>query len=136
MSKVLRLRPEFVERLPKTLEDGVIYISKKYSTAAHLCCCGCRAKIVTPLKPGQWELTLSDERVSIHPSIGNWSSTCQSHYWIESNQVNWTRGYSLAEIAANRAGDKYALRVAHAARPEEPVPGLLRRVWNWIKRLF
>ena len=132
---MLQLRPEFVERLPKTLDNGVIYISKKYSTAAHCCCCGCGAKIVTPLKPGQWKLTLSNGRVSIRPSIGNWSSTCQSHYWIESNQVNWTRGYSPVEIAANRADDKHALRAAHAKRPE-PVRGLMRRVWNWIKRLF
>ena len=34
------LRPEFVEFIPEQLEDGVLYISQRYGTAMHRCCCG------------------------------------------------------------------------------------------------
>jgi hypothetical protein len=43
------MQPEHVEFIPKALEDGVLYISTKYRTASHRCCCGCGTKIVTPL---------------------------------------------------------------------------------------
>lgn len=39
------------------------------------------------------------------PSTGNWSAACQSHYWIRDNKVDWARGYSAEQIAANRASD-------------------------------
>ncbi|MBY4707145.1 MULTISPECIES: DUF6527 family protein [Ralstonia] len=67
------------------MDEGVLYISEKFSTAAHICCCGCGMKIVTPLKPGRWKLRKQNGVVSLHLSVGNWSSGCQSHYWIEGN---------------------------------------------------
>ena len=33
------LRPEFVEFIPETLDDGVIYIGQRYMSATHLGCC-------------------------------------------------------------------------------------------------
>jgi hypothetical protein len=42
------LRPEFVEFIPEQLEDGVLYISHRYGTALHLCCCGCCSEVVKP----------------------------------------------------------------------------------------
>ena len=118
MSKSESIRAEFVDRIPKSLRDGVLYVSEKYSTAAHLCCCGCGTKIVTPLKPGRWRLTVRDGLVSLDPSVGNWSAACQSHYWIEDDQVIWARAYTADEIAANRASDKRALEVAHRGAPD------------------
>jgi hypothetical protein len=32
---VQSLRPEYVDFIPSTLEDGVLYISKKFRTASH-----------------------------------------------------------------------------------------------------
>ena len=32
--------PQYVELMPGQLEDGVLYISEKYGTAIHKCCCG------------------------------------------------------------------------------------------------
>lgn len=135
MSKASSIRPEFIDRIPKILQDGVIYISEKYSTAAHNCCCGCGIKIVTPLKPGRWSLKVSGERVSIYPSIGNWSSACQSHYWIENNQINWARRYTQSEISANRTSDKLALEEAYAQRRMRE-KGIWVRLWDKIKSWF
>ena len=49
--KIDKLRPEFVEYIPTVLEEGILYISMKYATAVHLCACGCRQKVVTPISP-------------------------------------------------------------------------------------
>jgi hypothetical protein len=40
--------PEFIETFPTQLQAGVLYVSAPYSTAAHLCCCGCREEVITP----------------------------------------------------------------------------------------
>jgi hypothetical protein len=46
--------PEFIETFPTQLQAGVLYVSATYSTAAHLCCCGCREEVITPLSRAQW----------------------------------------------------------------------------------
>jgi hypothetical protein len=133
MTKMYDIRPVFVDRIPKAMEDGVIYISKKFSTAAHNCACGCGTKIMTPLKPGRWRMEERDDVVSISPSIGNWSSACQSHYWIEGNRINWAHAFTGAEIAANRASDRYARQKAHAERLAQE-RGFWRYLWDGCVR--
>jgi Family of unknown function (DUF6527) len=118
--------------MPKGLEDGVFYISLKYRTAAHNCCCGCGTKIITPIKPGRWRLEQNGNAISLFPSVGNWSAVCQSHYWIEDNRVRWARTYTKQEIAANRASDFYARQHAHAERTRAE-RAFWKRLWDWIK---
>jgi hypothetical protein len=135
MTKIYDIRPEFVDRIPKTLNDGVIYISRKFGTAAHNCCCGCRTKIITPLKPGRWRLEETGNSVSISPSIGNWSAACQSHYWITDNRIDWARAFTPAEIAANRASDQRVRQKAYAYRLSRE-GGFWRRLWEMAKTLW
>ncbi len=47
--KLLHLR-----HLPRDLEGGILYVSKEFGTAGHLCPCGCRSKVITPLGQGEW----------------------------------------------------------------------------------
>jgi hypothetical protein len=135
MNRPTSIRTEFVDRIPKTLSEGVLYISRKYSTAAHNCYCGCGVKIVTPIKPGRWQLVLDGDRASLYPSVGNWSSACQSHYWIRNNQIEWARSYSDAEIAANRQDDYRVIAVTRAQRYDAE-RGFWGRLWKWIARWF
>jgi hypothetical protein len=135
VTKISAIRPEFVDRIPKVLEDGVFYISLKFSTAAHNCCCGCGTKIVTPLKPGRWELDQHDGRISISPSIGNWSSSCQSHYVIGNNQIRWAGSFGAGQIAANRASDQLVRQQAHAERAWHEA-GFWGRLWIRSKGLW
>lgn len=135
MMPVKKLQPKFVDRIPKALQEGVIYVSQKYSTAAHNCCCGCGVKIVTPLKPGKWSIEVHGDKISICPSIGNWSSACQSHYWITGNEVEWARSYTPEEIAFNRRSDKRAREEAHAER-ERQERTLWGRLWEKVKSWF
>lgn len=83
------IEPRFVEFIPEELESGILYISKKYGTATHLCCCGCGNKVVTPLKKGFWTMDEKDGKVSLSPSIGNFNLPCKSHYFIKGNKVQW-----------------------------------------------
>lgn len=84
--------PRFEEYIPADPEPGLLHISLRYATAVHLCACGCRRKVVTPLKPAGWRL-IFDGTVSLDPSIGNGQYPCRSHYYIRSNRVEW-----LAEV--------------------------------------
>jgi hypothetical protein len=131
--KLTAIHPVFCNRIPKTLDDGVLYISEKFSTAAHNCCCGCGTKIVTPLKPGRWSMHNDNGFVSLNPSVGNWSSACQSHYWIEANQVHWAHGFTESQIRANRASDQRASAQAHIDR-HLLEQGFWGRLWFRIKR--
>ncbi len=108
MIKSTQLISKFVDYIPEDaqIEDGTLYISKKFLTATHKCCCGCGLKVVTPLNPTGWQLTSNDEGVSLFPSIGNWSIPCQSHYIIENSQVRWAKNWSPAQIAAGRLRDR------------------------------
>lgn len=85
------LRLEIVEDMPEELQNGVFYLSRHWDIAIHLCPCGCRNKVVTPLSQGEWKLTERAEgthHFSLYPSIQN-TFACYSHYWIRDNQVIW-----------------------------------------------
>ena len=115
------LRHEFIEHFPEQLAAGTLYISMQYATAAHKCCCGCGNDVYTPFSPTDWKLTFDGRTISLHPSIGNWSFPCQSHYFITKNRVQWVRRWSAEEIAAGRSSDKQAkqLRAARTEQDEE-----------------
>ncbi|UIK04772.1 DUF6527 family protein [Neorhizobium galegae] len=111
MTRIDQIRPEFVEFIPEDLSSGVLYVSKRYSTASHLCCCGCGLEVVTPLNPAKWRLVESGHSASLSPSVGNWSFPCRSHYWITGNQVRWAAAMSAKKIAAVKARDRRDVEV-------------------------
>ena len=87
--RVKSLTPVFVDFIPEHPEPGCLYISRKYRTATHLCCCGCGSRVVTPLKKDFWSIREEKGCVWLSPSIGNWSLACRSHYFIRGNRVDW-----------------------------------------------
>lgn len=99
MSRITHIQAEFVEFIPHQLHTGKIYISRKYSTATHLCCCGCGLEVVTPFNEAKWSLIEFGNTVSLHPSIGNWSFPCKAHYWILNGSVMWASELSPEWIA-------------------------------------
>lgn len=87
------IEPVFVESMPKDIEEGKLYISRKYETAIHLCACGCKEKTVTPLGNGGWTLTENNGKISLQPSIGNfiWQApNYHAHYFITDNKIVWS----------------------------------------------
>jgi len=114
---------EFVKYIPEQLKEGVLYISLQYSTAAHLCCCGCKKEIITPLTPTDWSLNVDGNVVTLSPSIGNWSLACQSHYWIKRSKVVWAGKMSQREIEMGRRIDRVVKQRYFEALNHQKDPG-------------
>lgn len=143
--RLVRIVPQFVDYLPDRLEPGVLYISERFRTCSHLCCCGCGDEVVTPLSAAEWKLTQQGELVSLWPSVGNWDYDCQSHYVIERNQVRWARRMSTGDIARVKQCDTADLqRMIASQRPLRGSGVLLHGYWHrakarvraFIERLF
>jgi hypothetical protein len=136
MTRRLQLEPVFVDTIPSELEEGRLYISKRYRTAMHRCCCGCGLEVVTPLNPAKWRLTEEGATVSLYPSVGNWGFPCQSHYWIEKNEVRWARVMPKWQIDKVRRRDQAAVEAL--AKPRPPVQVATAPIENrpaWWQRL-
>ena len=110
--KQVRVVLQFVEFIPERLENGVLYISQKYKTAAHKCCCGCGEEVITPLNPTDWKLTVDGKLGTLYPSIGNWGFACRSHYWIRKGLVVWAPPMPQWQIERGRLSDR-ANKAAH-----------------------
>jgi hypothetical protein len=150
MAKLLTIRHEFVDFVPDQLEPGILYISVQYKTMAHLCCCGCRKKIVTPISPTGWELTFNGRAVSISPSVGNWNLECKSHYVISRGRVQWAGKWSKEMIEAGFARDRKAkqnyynappswepsTRTPALTQPSKKPEGFLMRIKEWLSRML
>lgn len=139
--------PVFVEFIPEKLEDHKLYVSESYATAVHKCACGCGQKVVTPLSPTRWTLKVVDGRVSLDPSIGNWSFPCRSHYYIKRNEVRWSYDMPQSAVEAGRRSDarmrqRYYDREADArnATAESikpmPEPRPVESLWQRLKKWF
>lgn len=129
------MQPAFVDFIPETLAPGVLYISNRYSTASHLCCCGCGLEVVTPLNPAKWRLAEENGRVSLNPSIGNWSFPCQSHYWISHDRVQWARAMSPDRVAAVKARDRWDVERAVPVKPKGFmgfVRAIIEKIGGWF----
>jgi hypothetical protein len=114
---------QFVEFMPKVLHEAVLYVSMTYATASHRCFCGCGMKVVTPLSPSDWRLTFDGDSVSLHPSIGNWSYPCRSHYILRGNRVVWAAPMASDDIRAIRDADlRDKQRYFRQRRQPQPTP--------------
>lgn len=125
--KIKQMRPETVEFIPERIEEGVLYISERYRTAVHKCCCGCGQEVVTPLSPAEWSVKRNGSRVSLWPSIGNWSYSCRSHYVIRDSRVleaNAMTERQIQRVKTNDRADKATQirRTNHAKEAAALVP--------------
>ena len=92
--KIFEILPVYVDTISEELEEGKLYISLKYGIAIHLCACGCKGKTVTGLAPrwkNDWTLIDNDGKVTLRPSIGNFSgeNPYHAHYFITNNKIEW-----------------------------------------------
>jgi hypothetical protein len=130
VTRLLSVRPQYVEYIPDHLEQGVLYVSKRFRTASHLCCCGCSMKVVTPLNPAKWSLIEQGSAVSLSPSIGNWGFPCRSHYLIIRNQVRWAEQLSQRQISVVRHRDQKD--VALLATSKGPLVRFAEALRRWL----
>lgn len=81
-----------VQNLPfiDKMEENTIYISDKYGISEHKCLCGCGKRVATPLGYKEWSYKIDTKnRLSMHPSIGNYQYPCKSHYIIYKGGANF-----------------------------------------------
>jgi hypothetical protein len=121
--------------MPDELRPGVLYVSKEFETAHHLCACGCGAKIRTPLGPTEWTLDETLRGPTLWPSIGNWQQACQSHYWIRKGGIVWAEKWTPQQIARGRQAEEHR-RTTYYEKLYGERPNLLARVWRWLMALI
>lgn len=112
----------FVESFPTPMQPGFVYVSTAYSTAGHLCPCGCGSEIVTKLSPVRYKVTFDGE-ISLSPSVAATAFPCNSHYFITRGKVDWHSKLDPGQAALARAVDRRALE-EHRDRP------------SWVKRML
>lgn len=110
---------EFVDFVPDTLEEGILYVSLPYTTVIHLCACGCGHHVVSALDPDDYSITFDGETISLWPSIGNWDYHCRSHYVIRHGKVHWTPTMSDSAITAGRRLDRWTKQTRTAGLDPE-----------------
>lgn len=132
--KLDRIKLQRVEFMPKQLEPGILYVSEKYRAVAHLCACGCGAKIRTPLGTTEWAFTDNTAGPSLWPSIGNWQKACKSHYIIDGGEIIWCGTWTPEQILAGRRAEQAKRKAHYDAMYAKP--GLFSRFWHWLKSLF
>ena len=128
----------FVESVPDELQEHTLYVSVRFATVIHKCCCGCGRQVVTPLAPSRWHLTFDGRTISLHPSIGNWSMPCRSHYWIKSNRVKWADAWTHGALPKGEgriaAGAKRPRSAGVDERATSPTEhSRTWREWLWSK---
>jgi hypothetical protein len=113
----------FVESFPTPMEPGILYVSTTYSTAGHICPCGCRREVVTKLSPARWRV-IFDGEVSLSPSVAATALPCNSHYFITRGIVDWHRKLDARQASAARAADRRTVEEHRTAAPN-----------GWLARL-
>ena len=68
------------------------------------------------------------DTVSLHPSIGNWSFPCRSHYWIRGNRVVWAGAFFKKDTDEVRRIDQ----IAREKHFDAPRPSLWQRFVAWL----
>ena len=129
MSKTDRFIAEFVASFPTPMQPGIIYISIAYSTAGHLCPCGCGREVVTKLSPARWRV-IFDGEVSLKPSVAATGLPCNSHYFITRGAVDWHPELDRVQAARAQSADRRAVQ-DHRAPALPPHP---RRWWKRLGR--
>ncbi len=93
MDKLNRLHEvRYVDFMPnrEDMKEGVMYVSRDFKTAIHLCACGCGNEAVTPFGGIHgWEFRENGTKVTLHPSILNTNCPNKAHYFIRHNEILW-----------------------------------------------
>ncbi|MCU1699153.1 MAG: hypothetical protein JWR34_5216 [Mycobacterium sp.] len=127
MSRTPHYAAGFVESFPTPMKPDILYISRKHSTAGHLCPCGCGREVVTKLSPARWRITFDGE-VSLWPSVAAAGLACNSHYFITRGEVDWRHNLTPAQAEQAREADRRAVDIHRSTHA-----GLVKRLWHRLR---
>ncbi|MBW8334456.1 MAG: hypothetical protein K0M40_20745 [Prolixibacteraceae bacterium] len=124
-----------VHYLPKELEEGFLYVSNEFGVAGHLCPCGCKNKIITPIDPIEWAFKEVNDKPTLYPSIGNWQLPCKSHYWITNGVIEWSSQWSEKQIIEGRQAEEEKRKLYYGnLKNKYKKQSLLKRFINFVLR--
>jgi hypothetical protein len=130
MERIKLLKVHF---LPKELQEGVLYVSEEFGVAGHLCPCGCKSKVITPLDATEWSFKEVNGRPTLFPSIGNWELPCQSHYWVTNGNIEWSYKWSEDKIIAGQKDEDRRRKSYYESLEKKQVKKpIFRRIFDWI----
>ena len=126
MSRTEHYTMRCVESFPTPMEPGVVYVSLTYSTAGHICPCGCGREVVTKLSPARYEI-IFDGEVSLRPSVAASGLPCNSHYFITRGEVDWHAQLGSTQRKRAQASDRRSVEADRTTA---------RQGWaKWLARL-
>jgi hypothetical protein len=131
----MKIQLQRVKYIPKELKQGILYVSKEFSIAVHLCACGCGSKVRTPLGPTEWSIEQTGSGPSLSPSVGNWQESCQTHYWIHRGEIRWEEQWTPEQISTGRRREEQRRAAYYDARSPSPKE-ILHRFWRRVRGLF
>lgn len=117
--KTKSLEIQHVTYIPEQLSPEILYISKEYNVAGHLCACGCGNKVIVPLGPTEWTFSERAGCPTLRPSIGNWQLPCRSHYFITNGNIVWVGSWSTEEINAGRYAEEKRREAYYSSKTKE-----------------
>ena len=124
-----KIELQHVHLMPQELQPGILYVSKEFGTAHHLCACGCGSKIRTPLGPVEWRLQETADGPTLWPSIGNWQKPCRSHYLIRRGRIEWAESWTQEQVLAGRAREARRKKEYYTEKDRARAPNkLLQRL--------
>lgn len=122
-----------VHYLPKELEEGFLYVSEEFGVAGHLCPCGCKNKIITPLDKTEWSFKEIMNKPTLYPSIGNWQLPCKSHYWIIDGIIEWSYPWSEEQIIEGREAEEKKRKAHYDNLEKKQVKkSIIKQIFDWI----
>lgn len=116
--------------MPAEFEAGILYVSKEFGIAGHLCACGCGNRIMTPLGAAEWAIKTKNDRISMWPSIGNGQLQCKSHYIIRNSKIIWC--HSMTDDWTKTDLERAEKKRKHYFNQQN----WWNRFRNWIKKLL
>lgn len=125
-----------VERMPKTLTNGVVYHSEEFEIGALLCACGCGHR-VSLLVPDSHQIMSQGDMVTVCPSIAVCDAPCKSHYFIRAGQVEWLPAFSDAMASSVMRGQiaRHVVRDAKRRTWGSRFRAALAKAYNKFKSL-
>lgn len=125
-------RYQLVDRIPRQMQEGIVYHSEEFGLAGLLCACGCGHR-VTLIVPDSHQVFDDGGYATITPSVGVMDSACKSHFIVRAGQIRWFPPFS----------DAHAARVMHAQiashMAREPLPTwwqqMMAAVMTFVQRL-
>ncbi len=112
-----------VERIPKQLQQGVVYHTAKFKLAALLCACGCGHRVLL-LVPDSHEVLSQEGRATIRPSIAVCDGSCKSHYFVTGGEVEWLPAFTAGEVKS-----LMERQISRHVAEDPKARTLLRRAW-------